>query len=452
MTLQRTKKNETQNSSLTHFPLHTSHFTLLVLLFILTTPSTSPAAIGGGSANVGKILIPMDVSQTDHLKAYGIAYWALQQGHPVEWLLNYRGGSFLIDNHETIAREARIRAVSFQAISAAQATRIYADIESGNMNRMRLEKAPRIAVYTPPHKQPWDDAVTLALTYAEIPYTTLWDEEVLMGKLENFDWLHLHHEDFTGQYGKFYRSHGHTLWYRQQQAGFKALAGKLGFAKVSHLKGAVAQAIYNYVSQGGFLFAMCSATDTFDIALAARGIDIVDSVYDGDPADPQAHQKLDFSRTVAFENFNLVMDPLEYEHADIDLSPIEMSQIKNADIDAFSLFEFSAKYDPVPTMLTQNHTPIVPGFLGQTTAFRKNRIKKSVTIMGDIPGTDHVKYIHGNIGKGTFTFYAGHDPEDYQHFVNDPPTQLALHKNSPGYRLILNNILFPAAKKEKRKT
>ncbi|MYF16862.1 MAG: asparagine synthetase B, partial [Gemmatimonadetes bacterium] len=285
-------------------------FTLLTLLLVLT-PSIPPAAIGGGSANVGKILIPMDVSQTDHLKAYGIAYWALQQGHPVEWLLNYRGGSFLIDNHETIAREARIRAVSFQAISAAQATRIYADIESGNMNRMRLEKAPRIAVYTPPNKQPWDDAVTLALTYAEIPYTTLWDEEVLSGKLENFDWLHLHHEDFTGQYGKFYRSHGHTLWYRQQQAGFKALAGKLGFAKVSHLKGAVAQAIYNYVAQGGFLFAMCSATDTFDIALAARGIDIVDSVYDGDPADPQARQKLDFSRTVAFENFNLVMDPLE---------------------------------------------------------------------------------------------------------------------------------------------
>ncbi|MCY3682043.1 MAG: asparagine synthetase B [Gemmatimonadetes bacterium] len=427
-------------------------FTLLVLLFILTTPFISPAAIGGGSANVGKILISMDVSQTDHLKAYGIAYWAVQQGHPVEWLLNYRGGSFLIDHHETIAREARIRAVSFQAISAAQATRIYADIESGNMNRMRLEKAPRIAVYTPPNKQPWDDAVTLALTYAEIPYTTLWDEEVLSGKLENFDWLHLHHEDFTGQYGKFYLSHGHTLWYRQQQAGFKALAGKLGFAKVAHLKGAVAQAIYNYVAQGGFLFAMCSATDTFDIALAARGIDIVDSVYDGDPADPMARQKLDFSRTVAFENFNLVMDPLEYEHADIDLSPIEMSQVKNADIDAFSLFEFSAKYDPVPTMLTQNHTPVVPGFLGQTTAFRKNRIKKSVTIMGDIPGTDHVKYIHGNIGKGTFTFYAGHDPEDYQHFVNDPPTQLALHKNSPGYRLILNNILFPAAKKEKRKT
>ena len=422
------------------------------LILILTLSSVCTAAIGGGQVNVGKVLIPMDVTQTDHLKAYGIAFWALQEGHPVEWLLNYRGGSFLMDFHETIVREARIRAVSFQAISAAQATRIYADIESANMNRMHLEKAPRIAVYTPPHKQPWDDAVTLALTYAEIPYTTLWDEEVLSGQLEDYDWLHLHHEDFTGQYGKFYRSHGRQLWYRRQQAEFEALARKLGFAKVSQLKGAVARAIHNYMTQGGFLFAMCSATDTFDIALAARGVDIVDSVYDGDPADPMAQQKLDFSRTVAFENFNLVLDPMEYEHADIDLSPTEMSQIKDADLHAFSLFEFSAKYDPVPTMLTQNHTPIVPGFLGQTTAFRKDRIKKSVTIMGDIPGTNHVKYIHGNIGRGTFTFYAGHDPEDYQHFVNDPPTQLALHKNSPGYRLILNNILFPAAKKEKQKT
>ena len=422
------------------------------LFLVLTLSSVCTAAIGGGQVNVGKVLIPMDVTQTDHLKAYGIAFWALQEGHPVEWLLNYRGGAFLMDFHETIVREARIRAVSFQAISAAQATRIYADIESANMNRMHLEKAPRIAVYTPPHKQPWDDAVTLALTYAEIPYTTLWDEEVLSGQLEDYDWLHLHHEDFTGQYGKFYRSHGRQLWYRRQQAEFEALARKLGFAKVSQLKGAVARAIHNYMTQGGFIFAMCSATDTFDIALAARGVDIVDGVYDGDPADPMSQQKLDFSRTVAFENFNLVLDPMEYEHADIDLSPTEMSQIKDADLHAFSLFEFSAKYDPVPTMLTQNHTPIVPGFLGQTTAFRKDRIKKSVTIMGDIPGTNHVKYIHGNIGRGTFTFYAGHDPEDYQHFVNDPPTQLALHKNSPGYRLILNNILFPAAKKEKQKT
>lgn len=399
-----------------------------------------------------KVLISMDLSQTDHLKAYGVAFWALQKGLPVEWLLNYRGGSFLIDASDALILETRVRAVSFNQISETQAARIYAQIESENMNRMRLEQAPKIAVYTPPNKQPWDDAVTLALTYAEIPYDTLWDEEVLAGKLEDYDWLHLHHEDFTGQYGKFYKSHGNQTWYRQQQAYFEALAKKLGFAKVSHLKRAVTEAISSYVNDGGFLFAMCSATDTFDIALAAHKTDIVDTIYDGDPIAPQAQQQLDYSRTLAFENFNIVLDPLEYEYSDIDLSPTEMRQIRDSDLDAFTLFDFSAKYDPVPTMLTQSHTPIVPGFLGQTTAFKKSKLKKSITIMGYIPGKEHVKYVHGNLGQGTFTFYAGHDPEDYQHFVNDPPTQLALHKNSVGYRLILNNILFPAAKKQKRKT
>jgi hypothetical protein len=323
----------TSHLPLTHFALRTYIRSLIIALCLLS--ATLPA-------RASKLLIPMDLSQTDHLKAYGIAFWALEKGHEVEWLLNYRGGSFLIDEHPSVVREARLRAVSFQRISAAQATRIYSDIESGNMNRMHLEKAPRIAVYTPPSKQPWDDAVTLALTYAEIPYDTLWDEEVLSGKLEDYDWLHLHHEDFTGQYGKFYRSHGRELWYRQQKADFEALAHKLGFAKVPHLKRAVAQAIYGYVAEGGFLFGMCSATDTFDIALAAYGLDIVDSIYDGDPADPMAQQKLDFSRTIVFENFNLVSDPLEYEHADIDLSPTEIGQIKDADADAFSLFEFSA--------------------------------------------------------------------------------------------------------------
>ncbi len=399
-----------------------------------------------------KLLIPMDLSQADHLKAYGIAYWTLQKGMEIEWLLNYKGGSFFMDYDEAIALEARVRAVSFQRISGGDAARIYAEIDAENMNRMHLEKAPKIAVYTPPSKQPWDDAVTLALTYAEIPYDTLWDEEVLSGKLEDYDWLHLHHEDFTGQYGKFYRSNGTQLWYRQQQATFETLSHKLGYAKVSQFKGAVALSIFNYIQDGGFLFAMCSATDTFDIALSAQSIDIVDSVYDGDGMDPQAQQKLDFSRTMAFENFTLVTDPMEYEHSDIDISPTELNQIHNADTDAFTLFEFSAKYDPVPTMLTQNHTPIISGFLGQTTAFNKNKIKKNIIILGNLPGSDQVKYIHGGVGRGTFTFYAGHDPEDYQHFVNDPPTQLALHKNSPGYRLILNNILFPAAKKEKQKT
>ena len=403
-------------------------------------------------ARAEKLLIPMDLEQTDHLKAYGIAYWALQRGLDVEWLLNYRGGAFLMDDADAVARESRVRDVAFARISDAQAAQIYAVIAGENMDRVRLEKAPKIAVYTPPSKQPWDDAVTLALTYAEIPYDTLWDEEVLSGRLSDYDWLHLHHEDFTGQYGKFYRSHGSQLWYRQQQAQFEALAGRLGFSKVSQEKGAVALAILSYIQEGGFLFAMCSATDTFDIALAAQGVDIVDSVYDGDPPDPQAQEKLDFSRTVAFENFLLVMDPLEYEHSDIDLSPAQTGQARGAEADAFTLFEFSAKYDPVPAMLTQDHVPIVRGFLGQTTAFRRGRIKKSVTIMGEVTGTDRVTYIHGNVGQGTFTFYAGHDPEDYQHFVGDPPTQLALHRNSPGYRLILNNILFPAAKKEKRKT
>jgi len=404
------------------------------------------------TARADKLLIAMDLSQSDHLKAYGIAFWALQQGQPVEWLLNYRGGSFLIDASDALILETRVRAISFEQISESQATRIYAQIESANMNRMRLEKAPKIAVYTPPSKQPWDDAVTLALTYAEIPYDTLWDEEVLEGKLEDYDWLHLHHEDFTGQYGKFYKSHGNQPWYRQQQAHFEVLAKKLGFAKVSHLKRAVTETIAGYVNDGGFLFAMCSATDTFDIALAAYKTDIVDTIYDGDPMAPNAQQALDFSRTLAFENFNIVLDPMEYEYSDIDISPTEMRQIRNAESDAFTLFDFSAKYDPVPTMLTQSHTPIVPGFLGQTTAFNKSKLKKSITVMGYIPNKEHVKYIHGNLGQGTFTFYAGHDPEDYQHFVNDPPTQLALHKNSVGYRLILNNILFPAAKKQKRKT
>ncbi len=405
-----------------------------------------------GGIGAEKLLIRMDLEQSDHLKAYGIAYWALQQSVDVEWLLNFQGGAFLMDYSDSIARESRLRDVSFRRISSAQAARIYAQMEEGNMDRVRLEQAPRIAVYTPPNKQPWDDAVTLALTYAEIPYDTLWDEEVLEGGLAEYDWLHLHHEDFTGQYGKFYRSHGNRLWYRQQQAQFESLASRLGYPRVAQEKGAVARAILTYISEGGFTFAMCSATDTFDIALAAAGVDIVDTIYDGTPADPQAHEKLDFSRTLAFENFRLVKDPLEYEFSNIDISPVGTGQARGAEVDAFTLFEFSAKYDPVPTMLTQNHVPVIRGFLGQTTAFRKSLIKKSITIMGQVSGTDQVKYIHGNLGKGTFTFYAGHDPEDYQHFVGDPPTQLALRKNSPGYRLILNNILFPAAKKQKRKT
>lgn len=415
------------------------------LLFVLLFATASPV-------DAQKLLVPMDLDQTDHLKAYGVAYAALERGYDVEWLLNYRGGSFLADAADALVREARLRNVRYEIVSNAATADIYAEIEDTNADRVKLEKPPKIAVYTPPNRQPWDDAVTLALTYAEIPYDTLWDEEVLTGKLADYDWVHLHHEDFTGQYGKFYRSHGRELWYRQQQRAFQDMARRLGFAKVSTQKGAVVQALAEYVRGGGFLFAMCSATDTFDIALAAWGLDIVDTVYDGDPADPAAERKLDFGTTFAFEDFGLVTDPLEYEYSTIDAAPTDERGIKGADADAFTLFEFSAKYDPVPTMLTQNHVPIVRGFLGQTTAFRRSTVKPSVTILGEITGTESVKYIHGNVGRGTFTFYAGHDPEDYRHLVGDPPTELALHKNSPGYRLILNNILFPAAKKQKRKT
>ena len=394
----------------------------------------------------------MDLAQSDHLKAYGVAFTAIEQGYDVEWLLNYRGGAFLTDANEGLVKESRLRNVRFEIISNTRAGAIYAEIEETNADRIKLEKAPRIAVYTPPNKQPWDDAVTLALAYAEIPYDTLWDEQVLTGKLADYDWLHLHHEDFTGQYGKFYRSHGRELWYRQQQRAYEDMARGLGFAKVSRQKGAVAQALADYVRNGGFLFAMCSATDTFDIALSAWGLDIVDTVYDGDPMSRGAESELNFSHTFAFEDFGLVTDPMEYEYGTIDVSPTAERGLKGADADSFTLFEFSAKYDPVPTMLTQNHVPIVRGFLGQTTAFRRSHIKPSITILGEVAGTESVKYIHGNVGRGTFTFYAGHDPEDYRHLVGDPPTQLALHKNSPGYRLILNNILFPAAKKQKRKT
>jgi len=399
-----------------------------------------------------KTLVYMDLQQKDHLKAYGIAYWALEKGINVEWLLNYRGGSFLFDSYAPIEKELRIRGVSFISLSGSETARIYAQIEEENMDKVLLEKAPKIAIYAPPNKQAWDDAVLLALEYAEIPYTKLWDREVLQGELEEYDWLHLHHEDFTGQYGKFYGNYRNTDWYKDEVAKNESMAKELGFKKVSKLKGAVAQAIKDYVRRGGFLFAMCSATDTFDIALAAENADIVDAVFDGDPVDASAQKELDFSKTFAFENFKIEPNPLIYEYSDIDIPPSNAPVLRGAEADYFTLFEFSAKYDPVPTMLTQCHVNAIKGFMGQTTGFRKNLIKKSVVIMGEAKGTDQVKYLHGSLGKGTFTFYGGHDPEDYQHFVNDPPTQLSLHKNSPGYRLILNNILFPAARKKKLKT
>ncbi|MBI3259716.1 MAG: asparagine synthetase B [Ignavibacteriae bacterium] len=406
----------------------------------------------GSSVSAQKLLIPMDLSQTDHLKAYGLAYWGLTKNVEIDWLLNYRAGSFIMDYADNIAAECRIRGVYFEQIDGATAASIYSEVqgENTNMDAVRLEKPPKIAVYTHPGSRPWDDAVTLALDYAEVKYDKVWDEEVIGDKLKDYDWLHLHHEDFTGQYGKFYSSFAAAPWYIQQVALLESTAKKLGFKKVSQLKRAVTEKVRDFVTNGGFIFAMCSATDSYDISLAAQNIDICEQMYDGDGADPDANSKLDFSRTFAFENFQLYMDPMKYEYSTIDVDANTRANIN--DNDYFTLFDFSAKYDPVPTMLTQCHANVVHNFLGQTTGFHKGIIKKSVTLLAEKDGTDEVKYIHGNIGRGTFTWYGGHDPEDYQHAIGDPPTDLSLHKNSPGYRLILNNILFPAAKKKKQKT
>ncbi len=416
-------------------------FLLISLLAVMTT-----------TGRTQNLLIPMDLSQTDHLKAYGIAYWTLEQGINVEWLLNYRGGSFLMDYFPQLEKLCLIRGVHAEKINASQVNQIYATIEQENMERVLLEKAPKIAVYTPPNKQPWDDAVTLALGYAEISYDKVYDEDVLAGKLPEYDWLHLHHEDFTGQYGKFYASFRNAPWYIHDVQVNEALASSLGFRDVPSEKGAVAREIKQYVTDGGFLFAMCSATDALDIALSAEGVDIVDIPFDGTPPEKGYASKLDFSKTLAFRNYSLYTDPNIYEFSDIDIPPSFQPRLRDPETDYFSLFEFSAKYDPVPTMLIQNHVGAVRGFMGQTTMFNRNMIKPSVIILGEVEGTNEVKYIHGNAGKGTFTFYGGHDPEDYTHAVGDPPTQLELHKNSPGYRLILNNILFPAAKKKNLKT
>ena len=394
----------------------------------------------------------MDLAQKDHLKAYGIAYWILTQDINVEWLLNYRGGSFMLDEFPAITKEARIRGVTVEPLDDQSAIGIYAEVDANNMEVVLLEKAPKIAIYTPPSKQPWDDAVTLALTYAEVDYEMLWDDEVFLGKLDRFDWLHLHHEDFTGQYGKFYRNFHNAPWYVDQQQEFETMAKRLGFTSVSEEKKAVARTIRDYVGKGGFLFAMCSATDSYDIALAAEGVDITEAVIDGTPADPNAENRMDYSKSFAFREFTIITDPFVYEFSDIDVPPSDRPTTRGAEADYFTLFEFSAKYDPVPAMLTQNHMGIVKGFMGQTTGFRRSLIKNHVLIMGEVEGDEQVKYLHGNYGRGSFTFLGGHDPEDYQHFVGDPPTDLALHRNSPGYRLILNNILFPAARKKERKT
>ena len=399
-----------------------------------------------------KILIPMDYLQSNHLKAYGIAFLHLEKSNNVDWLLNYRGGSFLLDDVDEIQSTCKIRGVSYELINSWDLSEILSTIESNNMEIILLEKVPKIAVYSPPDKQPWDDAVTLALTYADIKYDVIFDDEVINNKINDYDWLHLHHEDFTGQYGKFYRSYRNKIWYKKMESDFNLTAKKHGFDSVHNLKKFIALKIKQYVFDGGFLFAMCSGTDSFDIALAAHSVDIAEMAFDGTPVDPGYNSKMDFSNGIAFENYSIITNPMIYEFSDIDYPSNKSPHLKTAEQDYFTLFEFSAKWDPVPTMLTQAHVGVVNGFRGQTTGFNRKVLKKHVVILGEVENTPEVKYIHGNAGKGTFTFLGGHDPEDYTHKVDDPVTDLSLHPNSPGYRLILNNVLFPAARKKDKKT
>ncbi|MBK9290713.1 MAG: asparagine synthetase B [Bacteroidetes bacterium] len=399
------------------------------------------------------ILVPMDHSQTNHLKAYGVAYWVLAQDVEISWLLNYRGGSYLIPHHPDIEKECRLRNVSFQVIANAQADAILAEIADmgNNMDEMKLQKAPRIAVYSPKNKLPWDDAVTLVLTYAEIPYDVIYDDEVLTGVLPTYDWLHLHHEDFTGQYGKFWARYRNFPWYQEDVRMQEATAARHGFQKVSQLKLAVVNKIREFVAGGGYMFAMCSATDSFDVAISAEGLDICDVMFDGDPIGPGHPEMIQYHNCFAFTDFTLVTNPMEYEISNIDVTNYRSRSINQSN-DVFVLFDFSAKWDPVPTMLTQSHERVIKGFMGQTTAFNKDFVKSEVIVLADNKGFGEDRYIHGTFGNGFWTFYGGHDPEDYQHLVGDPPTDLDMFPNSPGYRLILNNVLFPAAKKKKQKT
>ena len=423
-------------------PFKISGFLIAFLLFCLIRPVFG-----------AYLLVPMDETQKNHLKAYGIAYWVLKKDVEVSWLLNYRGGSFMFQYLKVLEEECNVRGVSYQIIADAQAAAILQDISDPQVNQenIKLHKAPRIAVYSPKNKRPWDDAVTLVLSYAEIPYDVVYDEEIMTGILPIYDWLHLHHEDFTGQYGKFWSAYKNFPWYQEDVNAQELSAKKLGFSKVSQMKLAVAKKIRDFVAGGGYLFAMCSAPDSFDVALAADGVDICDVMFDGDAADPNAQSRLNFGNCFAFENFALVTNPYQYEISSIDATETRPRNITKTN-DFFTLFEFSAKWDPVPSMLCQDHEDLIHGFMGQTTAFTKRYIKSTVIILGETKSINEARYIHGDFGKGTWTFLGGHDPEDYQHLVGDPPTDLNLHPNSPGYRLILNNILFPAAKKEKRKT
>jgi hypothetical protein len=420
------------------------YYSLLLVILLFLIPGISRAAY---------LLIPMDETQTNHLKAYGVAYWVLEKEIEISWLLNYRGGSYLIPHHTLFEKECKLRNVSYQVIADVQAAAILQEIADPgkNMDEMKLQKVPRIAVYSPKNKLPWDDAVTLVLTYAEIPYDIIYDDEVLSDVLPMYDWLHLHHEDFTGQFGKFWARYRHFPWYQEDVQKQQQTAERHGFQKVSQLKLAVVKKIREFVAGGGYMFAMCSATDSYDVALAADGLDICDVMFDGDPIGSGHPQMLNYDNCVAFTDFKVSTNPQEYEISDIDVTNYRSRSINETN-DVFSLFDFSAKWDPVPTMLTQNHEKLIKGFMGQTTAFNKDLVKSEVIVLGDNLAFNEDRYIHGNFGNGFWTFFGGHDPEDYQHLVGDPPTELDMFPNSPGYRLILNNILFPAAKKKKQKT
>ena len=413
----------------------------LLLLFAFST-----------TAHAMQILIPMDESQKNHLKSYGIAFWLLKQKQEVQWLLNYNGGSFMFQYSQDAERECKVRGVSYETISDAAANAIITQIQdpAANLNAVKLLNAPKIAVYSPKTKQPWDDAVTLVLTYAEIPYDVIFDDEVLSGKILEYDWLHLHHEDFTGQYGKFYSSYASAPWYQSEVAEAEAMATKHGFGSNRELKLAVVKKIRDFMLGGGFLFAMCSATDSYDIAMAAESTDICESMFDGTPADQNAQSKLNFDNCIAFKDFALNLDPYFYEFSNIDVDP--RTRAVSEENDLFTLFDYSAKWDLIPSILCQNHTKTIKGFMGQTTAYRSHLVRSDVLVMGENALLNEARYLHGEFGKGTWTFFGGHDPEDYQHFVGEAPTDLNLHPNSPGYRLILNNILFPSAQKSKQKT
>jgi hypothetical protein len=405
--------------------------------------------VAPGVANA-QLLVPMDETQANHLKAYGLTYWTLDRKLTAEWLLNYRAGSFLLPDRADIRREAALRGVTFEAIAPAQLAQIRKLIEESNMESVILEKAPKIAVYTPSSANPWDDAVTLALTYADVPYEKVWDNEVLQGRLKEYDWLHLHHEDFTGQYSKFYINYAGAPWLTEAVQHNESVAKQFGLPNSPALKKKVAEEIRRYVSDGGFLFAMCTATETIELALAAVNVDIAAPFADGTPIDANASRKMQWDRTLAFQNAEVQVNAGISSFSDIDGHQVNTPW--RQPLGAFTLFDFAPKFDPVPSMLVQNHENVIPDYYGLTTSFRKDRIKPGVIILAQEQGTSWTKYVHGTFGQGTWTFLGGHDPEDPQHQVGDAATDLNLHPHSPGYRLILNNVLFPAAKKKTLKT